>query len=102
MTPEYKKKCDEQLEITLSKLGYTGMRRKLYVKQFWKDPEAGMDRMFVQIKNENKLTKEMCKARWYDNFSYLYEKNEYSWGETMYDVDEWNTKYPLGHPAHIP
>lgn len=101
-TSEYKKQCDEQLEITLAKLGYTGMRRKLYVKQFWKDPAAQMDKMFVQIKNENKLTKGMCKARWYDNFDYIYEKNDYSWGSTMYDVDEWNEKYPLGHPEHIP
>ena len=99
---EFKKQCDEQLQITLSKLGYAGIRRKLYIKRFWKDPVAVMDEMYVRIKNENKMTKTMCKGRWFDNFHYLYQKCDYSWGETMYEVDLWNEKYPLGHPEHIP
>jgi len=99
---QYKKQCEEQLEITLSRLGYTGMRRKLYIKQFWKDPVGMIDQMYVRIKNENWVTDSMCKGRWYDNFDYLYEKCDYSWGDTMVEVDEWNEKYPLGHSEHIP
>ena len=95
------KEATEQLNIVLAKMGYTGMRKKLFIKRFWQDPERGTDEMFITIKNANKTTKFLTSQRWSNNFEYFYEKNEKRWGDTCYDIDEQNKKYPKGHAEHI-
>lgn len=91
----------KELDIVLTKLNYKGVRRRLFIKKFERDPEGVSDELYVTIKNNNKLTNYMTKRRWHNNYEYLKEKVDGRWGDLHVEIDEWNEKYPPGHPEHI-
>jgi hypothetical protein len=103
--------CDDFLEPefarSLDSMGFSGTQKRLWIKQFRKNQKKTCERYFLKLDNmlhgENfweaakktievsrKLEPEEEPVPIIKDWEYFYRINNYSWGDAMYDWEEFN------------
>tara|TARA_R100000781_G_scaffold111608_1_gene78193 strand:+ start:182 stop:529 length:348 start_codon:yes stop_codon:yes gene_type:complete len=107
---------EEEFVNSLNEMGFRGMQKRLWIKQFRRDPKKACQSYFTKLDNmysgqhfwevakqviisSRKLEEDNVPDSWEDieeiepiikDWDYFYRINNYSWGDTMYDWEEFN------------
>tara|TARA_R110002020_G_scaffold115244_2_gene265007 strand:+ start:37 stop:366 length:330 start_codon:yes stop_codon:yes gene_type:complete len=105
--------CDfneEEFVNSLNQMGFRGIQKRLWIKQFHRDPKKACQSYFTKLDNmysgqhfwevakqviisSRKIDQEIIEEieeEVIKDWDYFYRINNYSWGDTMYDWEEFN------------
>ena len=114
----------ESFVHTLNSMGIEGIKRKYWLKIFYKNPEKAAGMFFEKLDREYQHDRNWAIAKYLllkkyphwakpepepepepvpitYNLEYFLQINGGRWGDAMYDVEEHNLKYPLPSKEYI-